>query len=120
MRTKTRKMHTSVRLRRSQLEKLRSRGQVSSVIAYALRRLGRGDFTIDRREDSQMDEELVVVPFYGDLGNRTSHEVRLAVDAHLATRDEMLEAEISKARLEVDVQWARLRSKGPYIMLSGE
>lgn len=111
---------TSVRLRWGQAKRLRESGQPSAVISYAIRRLRRGDFEIDRSADSQKGEELVVVPYYGHALTLTSHEVRLALDKHFATRDAWLEGEIQRAKKDAETQWARLQARGPFIVEQAE
>lgn len=107
---------TSFRLRKDQAERIKRTGQPSAVVSYAVRRLRRGDFDIDRAEDSVKGAELVLVPFYGRPAMLTSHEVRLALDRHFSTQDAWLEKEIERARKDAEMEWARLRAKGPVII----
>lgn len=124
---------STVRIRKDQAERIA--GHATATAEYAAKRLFRGDFSQWLEWNEETGLHIHAVPpqngcgksplqlvslspsskplkrFFGKVEAGTASEaMRLVLDAHFATPDAVLEAQIEAAKKEVELEWARLRS----------
>lgn len=111
----------SVRLRKDQVERLRGSGYGPEILRVAVERYRRGDFgTLEDQQDTRGHDVLVLYPIWRKPEGIRDAQLRRILDAHWAKPDtiraERLRREMEYWRQVADVEMAKIKAMGPFVV----
>lgn len=107
---------SSVRLHSDQVARLKKIPAGPRVIHYAVKRWKRGDFVIESakiRRDGK--NQLQLYPIWEKPSGVNDSQIRDILDAHFATPDRRIEAEMMRLDAVIAHELAMIEAKGPCI-----